>query len=233
MNPAVSEALVLLGKKPASSEEAVAPRAGGRATPKTLLGCGLRSWLLARGLRCNYRLQPRLLRLQLFIQDFHPCFLSKGRNVSGKLLFDRLLSQTIFDAGDSVGKLDLVGRKLLTHLDDVITVGGGDDVADLVGAHGKGRCLNLGHHSAMRECVFAAPGFRDRVVGGFSCQLGKVFPSTSALEQCFRFFAPGGLLVWRERGAGFGVHGARSEEHTSELQSLRHRVCRLLLEKKK
>src|SRR5437899_3521391 len=30
-----------------------------------------------------------------------------------------------------------------------------------------------------------------------------------------------------------GDHVARSEEHTSELQSLRHLVCRLLLEKKK
>src|SRR5437899_8911276 len=30
-----------------------------------------------------------------------------------------------------------------------------------------------------------------------------------------------------------GSDGARSEEHTSELQSLRHLVCRLLLEKKK
>src|SRR5258705_5514889 len=29
------------------------------------------------------------------------------------------------------------------------------------------------------------------------------------------------------------VNAARSEEHTSELQSLRHLVCRLLLEKKK
>src|SRR5438045_5350550 len=29
------------------------------------------------------------------------------------------------------------------------------------------------------------------------------------------------------------AHVARSEEHTSELQSLRHLVCRLLLEKKK
>src|SRR5437899_12554692 len=29
------------------------------------------------------------------------------------------------------------------------------------------------------------------------------------------------------------VHEGRSEEHTSELQSLRHLVCRLLLEKKK
>src|SRR5205814_9255316 len=30
-----------------------------------------------------------------------------------------------------------------------------------------------------------------------------------------------------------GADGLRSEEHTSELQSLRHLVCRLLLEKKK
>src|SRR5436853_5257106 len=29
------------------------------------------------------------------------------------------------------------------------------------------------------------------------------------------------------------LYGRRSEEHTSELQSLRHLVCRLLLEKKK
>src|SRR5258705_9830506 len=29
------------------------------------------------------------------------------------------------------------------------------------------------------------------------------------------------------------IPGGRSEEHTSELQSLRHLVCRLLLEKKK
>src|SRR5205814_8076245 len=35
---------------------------------------------------------------------------------------------------------------------------------------------------------------------------------------------------WRD----FNRHcGTRSEEHTSELQSLRHLVCRLLLEKKK
>src|SRR5262245_64287544 len=31
----------------------------------------------------------------------------------------------------------------------------------------------------------------------------------------------------------FSIAQARSEEHTSELQSLRHLVCRLLLEKKK
>src|SRR5262245_65257384 len=33
--------------------------------------------------------------------------------------------------------------------------------------------------------------------------------------------------------AGSGGPASRSEEHTSELQSLRHLVCRLLLEKKK
>src|SRR2546425_7204101 len=52
-----------------------------------------------------------------------------------------------------------------------------------------------------------------------------------------------GLAVLVERGAGeaasfgdesYGTAGAtRSEEHTSELQSLAYLVCRLLLEKKK
>src|SRR5262245_65233008 len=37
----------------------------------------------------------------------------------------------------------------------------------------------------------------------------------------------------RLAGRSVGAEGARSEEHTSELQSLRHLVCRLLLEKKK
>src|SRR5262245_64171485 len=46
------------------------------------------------------------------------------------------------------------------------------------------------------------------------------------------------VLFWPARGSAYSVmsHQAiidRSEEHTSELQSLRHLVCRLLLEKKK
>src|SRR5205814_9453416 len=36
-----------------------------------------------------------------------------------------------------------------------------------------------------------------------------------------------------EAARGSSVRLSRSEEHTSELQSLRHLVCRLLLEKKK
>src|SRR5258705_13301737 len=39
------------------------------------------------------------------------------------------------------------------------------------------------------------------------------------------------MLSWLMNGPLFDV--GRSEEHTSELQSLRHLVCRLLLEKKK
>src|ERR1035441_5646933 len=40
-------------------------------------------------------------------------------------------------------------------------------------------------------------------------------------------------MVKQARKQGRQHDAARSEEHTSELQSLRHLVCRLLLEKKK
>src|SRR2546426_1611014 len=39
--------------------------------------------------------------------------------------------------------------------------------------------------------------------------------------------------IWRYRGLARGQLDARSEEHTSELQSPCNLVCRLLLEKKK
>src|SRR2546421_4206395 len=43
------------------------------------------------------------------------------------------------------------------------------------------------------------------------------------------------LFIWYSRNTGnsFWVNWARSEEHTSELQSRSDLVCRLLLEKKK
>src|SRR5205814_9183501 len=45
------------------------------------------------------------------------------------------------------------------------------------------------------------------------------------------------VAIWASTAAGGRArpdgHRNRSEEHTSELQSLRHLVCRLLLEKKK
>src|SRR2546423_9838647 len=56
-----------------------------------------------------------------------------------------------------------------------------------------------------------------------------LFRSSTASGECRRSRARPG-----RRGAGHRlVADARSEEHTSELQSLAYLVCRLLLEKKK
>jgi len=41
------------------------------------------------------------------------------------------------------------------------------------------------------------------------------------------------FVLFAPQSSFFAQASARSEEHTSELQSLRHLVCRLLLEKKK
>src|SRR5262245_64508157 len=54
-----------------------------------------------------------------------------------------------------------------------------------------------------------------------------LFRSSAALDQRRLPLRPA------EGRRGLRVGRGRSEEHTSELQSLRHLVCRLLLEKKK
>src|SRR5205814_9844128 len=59
------------------------------------------------------------------------------------------------------------------------------------------------------------------------------WPSTSRMR-CSTKRAPLGTPTRRRRQSPqSGTPPRRSEEHTSELQSLRHLVCRLLLEKKK
>src|SRR5258708_12838297 len=60
--------------------------------------------------------------------------------------------------------------------------------------------------------------FRSRAIGVAVVVLGTATPSQLLLDQARRRLA---------------VQEARSEEHTSELQSPDHLVCRLLLEKKK
>src|SRR5258708_21404149 len=51
------------------------------------------------------------------------------------------------------------------------------------------------------------------------------------LEACLVRLSPG--VVDQDQAGLFRVNNPRSEEHTSELQSPDHLVCRLLLEKKK
>src|SRR5471030_3556894 len=63
---------------------------------------------------------------------------------------------------------------------------------------------------------------------GEACQPGGVDPEglIQAIRDTMLSAAPGTRDWWAEPLAAL-----RSEEHTSELQSLRHLVCRLLLEK--
>src|SRR5438876_2294203 len=67
-----------------------------------------------------------------------------------------------------------------------------------------------------------------------------LFPYTTLFRSFFFGTPPGdvrfteqALPVWADHGRGFIYGIPRSEEHTSELQSPVHLVCRLLLEKKK
>src|SRR5437899_9107654 len=64
-----------------------------------------------------------------------------------------------------------------------------------------------------------------------------LFPYTTLFRSPrFRAFSRLSCKIFRRyssSGDSGPVGGVRSEEHTSELQSLRHLVCRLLLEKKK
>src|SRR5262245_63019409 len=56
--------------------------------------------------------------------------------------------------------------------------------------------------------------------------------ATAFGEHCVRLAVPDALPP-RQGRRRWWLKRVRSEEHTSELQSLRHLVCRLLLEKKK
>src|SRR5438046_10331545 len=59
--------------------------------------------------------------------------------------------------------------------------------------------------------------------------------ASSAFDECFQDLTADGAAIYAfaEFGEGAEFAAFRSEEHTSELQSLTNLVCRLLLEKKK
>src|SRR2546422_2947900 len=93
----------------------------------------------------------------------------------------------------------------------------------------------------MFVCFFffqAEDGIRDVAVTGVqTCALPiSLRASSSASSLRFAWIASASACSRRERSFG-GVFpqapASRSEEHTSELQSRLHLVCRLLLEKKK
>src|SRR5262245_62653356 len=67
-----------------------------------------------------------------------------------------------------------------------------------------------------------------------SRQLGAQLPFVEALlEHASIGHRDAAALLAHHDHRGVSRRAQRSEEHTSELQSLRHLVCRLLLEKKK
>src|SRR5690606_40772378 len=77
---------------------------------------------------------------------------------------------------------------------------------------------------ATRSCRTALPPLAQAAEGGQACgrrRLNRVRPAWKSTRRgcCY--------------GAGCDHRAARSEEHTSELQSRENLVCRLLLEKKK
>src|SRR5262245_17987265 len=65
--------------------------------------------------------------------------------------------------------------------------------------------------------------------------LGTTLFITTLDAKLIAIDARSGRMLWKKDLADPGLNytATRSEEHTSELQSLRHLVCRLLLEKKK
>src|SRR5262245_11278619 len=122
--------------------------------------------------------------------------------------------------------------------------------SDLVGTRSEqvARALELlGRIDAQRHTV--DDGYVDAHAGFQRAQLLEFFPLLERrggkADEAGERLAPVGVeadvvierAIARRRGGTGEVERAqplrRSEEHTSELQSLRHLVCRLLLEKKK
>src|ERR1039458_10491552 len=65
-----------------------------------------------------------------------------------------------------------------------------------------------------------------------SVTAGTIFQDTRTSLKLW-FYAMWWVTTQKNGASALGLQRVRSEEHTSELQSLRHLVCRLLLEKKK
>src|SRR5205814_5071770 len=83
-------------------------------------------------------------------------------------------------------------------------------------------------HIASRQAQTFCDSISTRFWHGLAAKIANDF----SLSCCYHAL----VLAWWLQPQGehdVGLQTRRSEEHTSELQSLRHLVCRLLLEKKK
>src|SRR2546422_438892 len=102
-----------------------------------------------------------------------------------------------------------------------------------------GSVVHLANHDVTLAAVSRAPIAK---LQAYKRRMGWGFPWASSFGSDFNYdFQAGytkeqqrsGVAVYNFRAEGFGPPPERSEEHTSELQSRLHLVCRLLLEKKK
>src|SRR5258708_14614601 len=94
---------------------------------------------------------------------------------------------------------------------------------------GQGHVVLLGY-KFWRDHFASDPGIvgRDVTLDGEHYSIAGVMPDKFQFPNWAQVWVP---LAWT--GQNRAVRGNRSEEHTSELQSPDHLVCRLLLEKKK
>src|SRR5207253_4902245 len=100
--------------------------------------------------------------------------------------------------------------------------------------HRQGRALPLRRSSVLRPLIHAAEVGRSVDFAGCECghQSGFVPCRHRGLRRQAACQREWPNQYWRLRTVT-ATSGRRSEEHTSELQSRGHLVCRLLLEKKK
>src|SRR5438045_6837252 len=85
----------------------------------------------------------------------------------------------------------------------------------------------------VNEAKSAVARPQERKFLGFSFTAGPDIKRMIAPKSLERFKQRIRDITRRAKGVSMKTTMERSEEHTSELQSLRHLVCRLLLEKKK
>ena len=143
-------------------------------------------WEPARGL---------FLRLELLVEDFDCRVLPGFSEVIRRQLAEFLLREVALDAWGHLVESHLLRRHALGDLDDVVAELRGHDVADLVRLEPKRGGLELGHHLAAGEGVFAPVILGAGIVGVFLGEFGKIFTGPGALEQVVGNFPLGLFLL--------------------------------------